>query len=83
MAARLYTGEPEAIELLERLRSAGLLDCHDGVYRYECRTEELKRMVDELAELYGRLLIPITNLVHAKPRRIRQFADACRFRKDR
>lgn len=39
-------------------------------------------MVDELVGLYGRLLIPITNLVHAKPRRIRQFADAFRFRKD-
>jgi len=83
VAARLYTGEAETIVFLERLRSAGLLDCHDGVYRYECRAEELRRMVDELAGLYGRLLIPITNLVHAKPRRIRQFADAFRFRKDR
>ena len=82
VAARLYTSEPETVEFLERLRGAGLLDCHDGTYRYECRTEELRRQVDELAELYGRLLIPITNLVHAKPRRIRQFADAFRFRKD-
>ena len=83
VAARLYTGEPETREFLERLRSAGLLHFHDGIYRYECRTDELRRMVDDLAGLYGRLLIPITNLVHAKPRRIRQFADAFRFRKDR
>jgi hypothetical protein len=83
VAARLYTSEAETIEFLKRLRSAGLLDCHDGVYRYDCRTGELRRMVDELAGLYGRLLIPITNLIHAKPRRIRQFADAFRFRKDR
>lgn len=83
VAARLYASEAETIEFLDRLRSADLLDCHGGIYRYECRTEELRRMVDELASLYGRLLIPITNLVHAKPRRIRQFADAFRLRKDR
>jgi hypothetical protein len=83
VAARLYADEAETIDFLERLCSAGLLDCRDGVYRYECRTEELRRMVDELAGLYGRLLIPITNLVHAKSRRIRQFADAFRLRKDR
>jgi hypothetical protein len=82
VAARLYTGERETIEFLERLRSTGLLACDEGVYRYDCRTDELSRMVDELAELYGRKLIPITNLVHGKPRRIRQFADAFRFRKD-
>jgi hypothetical protein len=80
-AARLYTSEPETVEILERLRSAGLLDCHDGAYRYDCRTEEQRRLVDQLADRYGRLLSPRTNLVHAKPRRIRQFADASRFRK--
>lgn len=71
------------LAFLERLHRGGLLDCRDGVYRYASQTEELGRRVDELAQLYQRLLIPITNLVHAKPRRIRQFADAFRFRKDR
>jgi hypothetical protein len=40
-------------------------------------------MIDRLAESYAKQLIPITNLIHGKPRRIRQFADAFKFRKDR
>ena len=39
-------------------------------------------MVALLAEHYKRHLIPITNLIHAKPRRIRQFADAFKLKKD-
>ena len=39
-------------------------------------------MVELLAEHYKRHLIPITNLIHAKPRRIRQFADAFKLKKD-
>jgi hypothetical protein len=83
IAQRLYTGETETIEMLNRLCRGGLLVCSGKVYKYECRTEELARMVDELAELYRHQLIPITNRIHAKSRRIRQFADAFRFKKDR
>jgi hypothetical protein len=82
VAARLYTREADTVEMLDRLCRAGLLARRDRVYRYECRTEELRLMVDALAGLYARQLIPITNLIHAKSRRIRQFADAFRFRKD-
>jgi hypothetical protein len=82
VARRLYTGEAETTVMLDRLCRGGLLVCSDNVYKYECRSEELRRMVDELAELYGRRLIPITNLIHGKSRRIRQFADAFRLKKD-
>ena len=82
VAARLYTNEPEAARILGRLCRNGLLTCTGTVYRYECRTEKLRRMVDDVAELYSRYLIPITNMIHAKSRRIREFADAFRFRKD-
>ena len=40
-------------------------------------------MVDRTAETYRRQLIAVTNMIHAKPRRIRQFADAFKFKKDR
>ena len=40
-------------------------------------------MIDRLADSYAKQLIPITNMIHSKPRRIRQFADAFKFRKDR
>jgi hypothetical protein len=83
VAERLYVGEAETVEMLGRLCSSGLVVRCSEAYRYECRTEELRGMVDDLAQLYARQLIPITNLIHAKTRRIRGFADAFRFRKDR
>ncbi len=52
------------------------------MYRYECASEA-RQKVDRLASVYSRHLIPVTNMIHAKPRRIREFADAFKFRKDR
>jgi hypothetical protein len=83
MAKRLYASEPEVAELLARLSEHGLLRAGDGQYRYECATAELSSVVDSLAVVYSRHLIPVTNMIHGKRRRIRQFADAFKFRKDR
>jgi len=82
-AARLYAGAAEVSELLTRLCADGFLALHEGAYRYACRSPEQQAMVDRLAEAYSRRLIPVTNLIHAKPRRIREFSDAFKFRKDR
>jgi len=81
VAKRLYTSEAEAAAILARLCGDGLLACASEVYRYEC-APDLAAMVDRLAEAYARQLIPITNLIHAKPRRIREFADAFKLKKD-
>jgi hypothetical protein len=83
VAARLYTGEKEVAELLARLCADGLLTCTDTLYRYGGQTPEQRDMIDRLAAVYARHLIPVTNMIHAKPRRIREFADAFKFRKDR
>ena len=83
VAARLYTSADQAGEVLAQLCSERLLACEDGRYRYEGQAPEHLAMVDQLAESYAKHLIPITNLIHSKPRRIRQFADAFKFRKDR
>lgn len=83
MAHRIYTGQQEAAELLARLAQDGFLNASESVYRYDCNDAERRRIIDRLAEIYARQLIPVTNLIHAKPRRIRQFADAFKFRKDR
>jgi hypothetical protein len=40
-------------------------------------------MVDRLAHTYSRHLIQVTNLIHTKPRRLREFADAFKIRKER
>ncbi len=82
-ARRLYTTEQEVAEVLALLCADGLLSVNNGIYRYDCATPEERSLVDRLADIYSRQLIPVTNMIHAKPRRIRQFADAFRLRKDR
>ena len=83
VAARLYTSPEQASEVLAQLCDERLLVCEDGLYRYGGQPPEHLAMIDRLAESYAKQLIPITNLIHSKPRRIRQFADAFKFRKDR
>ena len=81
-AKRIYADEQEVAEALARLCADGLLHCSDAIYRYEGISAENQVMIDRLAASYGRHLIPVTNLIHSKPRRIRAFADAFKFRKD-
>jgi hypothetical protein len=82
IARRLYTNEKEIAELLGRLCQDGLLTVSDGHFRYECALPEQRDVIDRLAEIYARHLIPVTNLIHSKPRGIRRFADAFKIRKD-
>lgn len=82
ITARLYTREADVAAALGRLSSDGFLICEDGVYRYECADADRKARVDQLAEFYATHLIPVTNLIHSKLRRIQEFAGAFRFRKD-
>jgi hypothetical protein len=82
-AQRLYVDEQEVTEVLARLCADGLLTCQGGLYRYEPEGAEKRAVIDRLADIYARHLIPVTNMIHTKPRRIRAFADAFRFRKDR
>jgi hypothetical protein len=82
VAARLYSNEEEIKKVLTRLSEDRLLSYKDGLYRYEC-APEMQESVRRLAETYRRHLIPVTNAIHAKSRRIREFADAFKIRKDR
>ncbi len=82
-AGRLYTSENQAEEVLVQLCAEGLISRESDLYRYASQSPETLAMIDRLAELYSKQLIPITNLIHGKPRRIRQFADAFKIRKDR
>jgi hypothetical protein len=83
VAARLYISAEQAGEVLAQLCDERLLVCENGLYRYGGQPPEHIAMIDRLADSYAKQLIPITNLIHGKPRRIRQFADAFKFRKDR
>jgi hypothetical protein len=82
IAKRLYAPEHDVAQGLEALCREGFLVETEQGYRFLC-SAELQARLDRLAETYARQLIPITNLIHAKPRNIRLFSDAFRFRKDR
>jgi len=83
VSARLYTEEKDVSDLLSRLCEDGLLTCENRIYRYEPLSPDQRAVVDRLDEVYSRHLIAVTNMIHAKPRRIREFADAFKFRKER
>ncbi|MPZ75087.1 MAG: hypothetical protein GEU77_01015 [Deltaproteobacteria bacterium] len=87
VANRLYIDQRQTAELLARLSADGFVTATVGqssVYRYQPASMELQQMVDRLAEIYSKHLVPITNLIHSKPKtRVQEFADAFRLRKDK
>ncbi len=85
IAARLYITESETKTLLDRLAVEGLAAGEgDPVqYRYRPASAELDDWVKRLAVVYSQHLVPVTNLIHAKPRtRVQEFADAFKLHKD-
>lgn len=86
VARRLYISEQEATSLLARLSAERLIVFSNDkppLCRYQPDSDNLARIVDRLAETYSKHLVPVTNLVHSKPRtRVREFADAFNLRKD-
>ena len=79
---RLYVSPEMASNLLDRLHSDGFLSNDNGMFQYGCAEPDLENMVDKVAEIYARQLIPMTNLIHSKASRIREFADAFKVRRD-
>jgi hypothetical protein len=82
LARRLYVNEAEAAAIFAHLVDQDLATVADGSYRYD-RQGKQAATVDRLAEAYARQLIPITNLIHGKPRGIRAFADAFKLKRDK
>jgi hypothetical protein len=86
LAARLYIQEEQTTQIVAVLRMQGVIrqtQTDPVLYRYAPDSPELGAMLDRVAEIYRRHLVPITNLIHSKPKpRIQQFADAFRIRKD-
>jgi hypothetical protein len=82
MARRLYISAGETKELLSQLVADGIARIESDSYRLDTSDAGRNQLISQLAEAYSRHLIPVTNLIHAKPRRIREFADAFKLRKD-
>jgi hypothetical protein len=69
LARRLYISEQETSTLLARLCDLGLTSVNGDNpprYRYQPESDYLARMVDRLADVYAKHLVPVTNLVHSK-----------------
>jgi len=83
LADHLYIETDQAAEVLQQLCEGGLAGCNDDVYWFNTAPTGQLEVVRRLADLYSNHLIPVTNLVHAKPSGIRKFAAAFKFRKDK
>lgn len=81
IAKRLYAPEFEMGAALANLSRDGFLRYDGLAFQYEC-SDETRHTVDRLAAAYARQLIPITHLIHSKPRNITAFSEAFKFRKD-
>jgi predicted transcriptional regulator len=87
MAERLYISPRDAGTVLAKLLQRGLIRMEDGQRRrfwYDAGNGEVARIVDRLADVYAKYLIPVTNFIHQKSRRsIQDFADAFKLKQDK
>jgi|SRR5918992_1460180 hypothetical protein len=86
LAGRLYIDEKQTAELLASVCALGFATTvadEPLQYQYQPNSTEIREMVDRVAEIYSKHLLPVTNLIHSKPKaRVQEFADAFKFRKD-
>lgn len=83
VARHLYISEPETAALLHHLVERHMVVAEPGgLYRYGPDTPETDAMIGQCADLYRQYLIPVTKILHSKPKRVQAFADAFRIRKD-
>jgi hypothetical protein len=86
VAQRLYMSEKAASALLDELHASDMAIMTgqvDASYRYAPGSDELRQIIDRLADTYSRHLVAVTNLIHSKTsKKAQQFADAFKLRKD-
>lgn len=82
VASRVYASDQELGAVLERFAANGFLKREDDRYRYDGKDSTADRTIAKLARCYASHLIPITNMIHSKPRLMRSFSDAFKLRKD-
>jgi hypothetical protein len=84
LAGRLYIGEAQALELLQSMQQGGVTrQRDDGGFAYGPAQEELRVLIDRLADSYSQDLVGVTDLIHSRlDKRAQQFADAFRWKKE-
>jgi hypothetical protein len=87
LARRLYIDEIQTAAIVNRLCADGFLAVQTSDlahYRYAPSSEDLRQQVDRVCAIYTKHLVPVTNLIHSKPKtRVQEFADAFRLRRDK
>ena len=83
VAAQLYIDRDQAAQVLQQLCADGLAGRTGDTYWFNGDPPGQREMVERLADIYAKHLIPVTNFVHAKPSSARAFAAAFKLRKDR
>lgn len=84
VADHIYSSEKYTVDVLVKLANRGLITA-DGLspasFRYAPSNQEVGLLIDKLAEVYTKYLVPVTNLVHKKSlRNIESFSDAFKIR---
>ena len=86
VAKRLYLSEPSAGALLAELGQAQMVrgaPGQPGQFQYHVASPVVAELVEQLAILYPRNLIGISNLIHSKSsKKAQQFVDAFILRRD-
>lgn len=82
IASRVYASDREIAAVLERFVADGFLERDGELYHYDGKDPAVDRTIGDLAQCYASHLIPVTNMIHSKPRSIRSFSDAFKLRKD-
>jgi hypothetical protein len=86
LAKRLYISEKQTAEIISGLCTSDFLIIKTNKprrYQYQPGSVELGNMIDRVAEIYTKHLVPVTDLIHSRSRnRVQKFADAFRLRKE-
>jgi hypothetical protein len=86
VAARLYANQATVENILANLCENGVLVLVANttpLYRYQPRSPELDETLGQLADVYAKNLVAVTDLIHSNTgKKVQQFADAFKWRKD-
>ncbi len=85
LGAKLYLPVAVAAGALARLEASGLCASSGEPrrYRYGPKTEELSRLMVELATFDRQRPVTLINLVYARPTAVQAFAEAFKLRKEK
>lgn len=84
LAARLYLSESRVKGLVEELCTEGFASFDGTAVRYAPSSDEIDALVNQVATIYSRQVVAVTELIHSRlDRQAHDFADAFRLRREK